>query len=424
MARIVFALDHEEGHCFPTFKLARQLEERGHTVTYLGLPDTGSLVRRQGFAFVPMLERFFPEGTVAQLRRDLEGKVASAANSQAPGVEELEERYLGALALGEGLDGPVAELKPDLFILSAFVGGLNGLILHLRFAIPTVFLSPFLRVRTRVQMVDLLEERFLHLGKAAKPLFELVRQKAQAARRLRDVTGSLLLMPELIQCPREFDLPREGGDEPNVHYIEASVDLSRRPDQSFPWDRLEPGRKLLYASLGSQSVLAGKEAVVRFLRAIAEGAARHPEWQLVLGTGGQIDPTELPLPADAIALPWVPQISILERAALMVTHGGLGTVKECIFHGVPMVVFPIARDQPDNAQRVVHHGIGLSGDLGGATPEAIFAMVGEVDSQPSFREKVARMGLRFREVEDSGIGVQRIEEVLSQRVPSVSPGSP
>jgi len=112
VARIVFALDHEEGHCFPTFKLARQLAGRGHIVTYLGLPDTGSLVRRQGFSFVPMLERFFPEGTVAQLRRDLEGRSASATNGQTPGFEELEDRYLGALALGEGLDGPVAEIQP------------------------------------------------------------------------------------------------------------------------------------------------------------------------------------------------------------------------------------------------------------------------------------------------------------------------
>ena len=76
MARIVFALDHEEGHCFPTFKLARQLEQRGHTVTYLGLPDTGALVRRQGFSFVPILERFFPEGTVEQRKRAPQEKAA------------------------------------------------------------------------------------------------------------------------------------------------------------------------------------------------------------------------------------------------------------------------------------------------------------------------------------------------------------
>ncbi len=411
MARIVFALDHEEGHCFPTFKLARQLEQRGHTVTYLGLPDTGALVRRQGFSFVPILERFFPEGTVEQRKRAPQEKAApsTAGNGK---LGELEDRYLGALARGEGLDGPVAEIQPDLFVLSWFVGGLAGLILHLRFALPIVFLTPYFRPENRRQQVDQLEGAVLELRWATPPLFELIRRKAPAARRLREVTGSLLSMPELIQCPRELELPREGADEPNVHYIEASVDLSRRPDQGFPWNRLEPGRKLLYVSLGSQSFLAGKKAVEEFLGAVAQGAGRHPQWQLVLSTGGQVDPAELPLPAGAIACPWVPQISILERAALMVTHGGLGTIKECIFHDVPMVVFPIGRDQPDNAKRVVHHGIGLSGDLKEATPESIFEMINAVDREPSFRDNVARMGRRFREVEGSGIGVQLIEAVL------------
>jgi len=412
MARIAFVLDHEEGHLLPTFKLARQLRARGHTVTYLGLTDSGPFVRRQGFDFAPILARVFPEGTVGQLRRELEGFAGPGA--QDPKDEEVYGKYLGALARGEGLDGPVGEIKPDLFILNSFLG-LNALVLHFRFGIPIVFLTPYLRVSTREQEADQLEGTLLRLRSGAVPFFELVRQKAPAARRLRDVTGCLLRMPELIQCPRELDLPRNGApDEPEVHYIEAAVDLSRREDRGFPWERLDPQKKLLYASLGSQSFIAGQEAAVRFLRAIAEGAAARPEWQLVLGTGGLVDAADLPLPADAIALPWIPQIPVLERAALMVTHGGLGTIKECIFHDVPMVVFPIARDQPENAKRVVHHGIGLAGDLAGATPESLFERIETVDREPAFRERVMRMGHRFREVEESGIGVQRIEASLGR----------
>jgi zeaxanthin glucosyltransferase len=108
----------------------------------------------------------------------------------------------------------------------------------------------------------------------------------------------------------------------------------------------------------------------------------------------------------------VPQIPLLERAALMITHGGLGTVKECIFNDTPMVVFPIGRDQPDNAKRIVHHGLGLAGDLAGASPEAIFGLTDRVDREPLFRKRVKQMGDHFRKVEVSGIGVQRIEERL------------
>jgi UDP:flavonoid glycosyltransferase YjiC (YdhE family) len=420
MARIAFVLDHEEGHLLPTFKLARQLLERGHSVIYLGLTDSGDLVRRQGFELVPILSQVFPEGSVPRLKQDLAGIFGApgtdgaAGDGQRPtaGEEEVYGRYLGALAKGEGLDGPVAEARPDLFILNSFLG-LNALVLQLRFGLPIVLLTPFLRPGTREQAADQLEATLLRLRTGGVAFFELVRRCVPSARRLRDLTGRLLRMPELIQCPQDLDLPKNGGGpEPEVHYIEASVDLSRREDRGFPWERLDPAKKLLYASLGSQSFLVGRETATGFLRAVAEGAARRPDWQLVLATGGQVEPAELPLPSDAVALPWIPQIPVLERAALMVTHGGLGTIKECIFHDVPMVVFPITRDQPDNAKRIVHHGLGLAGDLAGATPEGIFALVEQVDREPSFRQNVARMGRRFREVEESGIGVRKIEEAL------------
>src|SRR5215210_6708005 len=369
MARIAFVLDHEEGHLLPTFKLARQLRERGHTVTYLGLADSGPLVRRQDFELVPILSGVFPEGSVRRLRQ-------------------------------------------ELFILNSFLG-LNALVLPFRFGIPIVFLTPYFRPLTREQSADQLEATLLRLRSGAVPFFDLVRRSVPSARRLRDVTGCLLRMPELIQCPRELDLPRNGAaEEPEVHYIEASVDLSRREDRGFPWERIDRRKKLLYVSLGSQSFLAGREMLEGFLRAVAEGAAQRPEWQLVLGTGGLVEPADLPLPDDAVALPWIPQIPVLERASLMVTHGGLGTIKESIFHDVPMVVFPIGRDQPANAKRVVHHRLGLSGELTGSTPEGIFGLVDQVGREPSFRENVTRMGRRFRDVEASGIGVERLEAVV------------
>jgi zeaxanthin glucosyltransferase len=416
MATIAFVLDHEEGHLLPTFKLARQLRERGHSVVYLGLADSGELVRRQGFDLVPILSRIFPEGSVPKLRRDLEGALGPAGlNSQeVVSDEEVYGHYLGALARGEEIDGVVAEVRPDLFILNSLLG-LNALVMDLRFGIPIVLLTPFLRSMTREQSANVLEGTLLRLRAGGVAFFELVRRSDPTARRFRDITGRLLRMPELIQCPRELDLPDSvAGNEPEVHYIEPSVDLSRREDRGFPWDRLDPDRKLLYVSMGSQSFLAGREKTLDFLRAVAEGAASRPDWQLVLATGGLVEAADLPLPSDAVALRWVPQIPILERAALMVTHGGLGTIKECLFHDVPMVVFPIGRDQPENATRVVHHGLGLRGDLAEVTPDEVFSRVEQVDREPSFRENVARMGQRFREVEASGIGVEKIEEVLAR----------
>ena len=57
MAKITFLLEHEEGHLNPTFRLARRLATRGHSVAYMGLADGGNYVRSQGFGQQALLHR-------------------------------------------------------------------------------------------------------------------------------------------------------------------------------------------------------------------------------------------------------------------------------------------------------------------------------------------------------------------------------
>jgi zeaxanthin glucosyltransferase len=417
VATIAFVLDHEEGHLIPTFKLARQLAARGHTVRYLGLLDSGDFVREQGFDFVPILERALPAGTVRKLWEE-----ADALTLEDQGHEAVYSRFLGAAARGDGLDGPVLRTRPKLFILNSLLG-LNALVMDYRYGLPVVLLSPLLRTGSKARHAAAHEDVLLRLGSGAAAFFNLVQKCDPGVQRFRDITARLTRMRELIQCPRELEIPQNLVDQDEeVFYVEPSVDLERHDDRGFPWDRLDPERKILYCSLGSQTYLGGKEKAAAFLRAVAEGAARRPDWQLVLSTGKTFDPGDLPLPADAVALPWVPQTAVLERTAVMITHGGLGTIKECICSGVPMVVCAVARDQPENAQRVVHHGLGLAGDFYAPDPETLFALADRVAADPSFRGNVEAMRRRFLEIEASGIGVRLIEEVLARprerRVPA------
>jgi zeaxanthin glucosyltransferase len=415
MATITFALDHEEGHILPTFKLARQLRKRGHSVVYLGLEDSGDFIRRQGFDFLPILQEVFPRGAILRGREELAQPLRARSGSEEDlrRIGRAYETYLAALAQGRGVDGPVARIRPDLFILNNFQE-LNALVLDARYRVPIVLLSPCLLPASRREGLESLEAILVGLSpETLDAFFALARRHFPGVRKVRDITQRLLGMRQLIQCPQDFALPHESARDPEIFFIEAGVDLERRDDRGFPWERLDRGKKLLYVSLGSQAFLAGRDRALAFLRAVAAGAARRTDWQLVLATGDLCTAADLPLPSDAVALSWIPQIPVLEQAAVMVTHGGLGTVKECIFQGVPMVVFPVGRDQPDNAKRIVHHHLGLQGEIAGATPDAIFSLVEQVDRDPLFRASVRRMGQRFQEVERSGIGVHRIEEVLT-----------
>ncbi|WP_421118619.1 glycosyltransferase [Aquihabitans daechungensis] len=66
------------------------------------------------------------------------------------------------------------------------------------------------------------------------------------------------------------------------------------------------------------------------------------------------------VPDDVHVVDSVPHGAVIPHVDLVVTHGGHGTVVRSLAGGVPVVIVPISRDQPDNAARAVHHGAGVS----------------------------------------------------------------
>jgi len=56
----------------------------------------------------------------------------------------------------------------------------------------------------------------------------------------------------------------------------------------------------------------------------------------------------------------VPFSEVLPRAALLVYHGGVGTLAQTIKSGIPHLVVPNAHDQFDNGWRIERLGLGRS----------------------------------------------------------------
>jgi len=98
---------------------------------------------------------------------------------------------------------------------------------------------------------------------------------------------------------------------------------------------------------------------------ILEAVSEFPEMQAVLSVGTNFNLDYLgPIPANTIVVRIAPQMELLKRAALCITHAGLNTVLEALAQGVPMVAIPIGYDQPGVAARIVHHGVGEFVEIG------------------------------------------------------------
>ncbi|MBA3458184.1 MAG: hypothetical protein H0T42_34200 [Deltaproteobacteria bacterium] len=129
----------------------------------------------------------------------------------------------------------------------------------------------------------------------------------------------------------------------------ARVDEPARSD--FPWHELPRERPIVFVSYGTQLASDG-----RILRIIAEAAAPLGVKLVVAAKNITADQ----LPGDVLVVPYVPQLELLARAAACVTHGGGNTVNEALYYGVPMIVDPIAWEQPVQAYFVEKSGVGIS----------------------------------------------------------------
>ena len=437
MPRIAIAMFAEEGHLFPSFKLARLLCSRGHEVVYVGLADFAPLVQAQGFAFVPILTDEFPIGTrPAQVER----------LKTARGIAYLREygqiRFFNAVGrLGCDDDGEIAALleqhQPDLFIIDAFMSPL-ALRVHAA-GVPVVMLSininmppaenypstmsafvPQATARSRRTIAASWRSGSLLVNTASRLLgFNYVGDLKRAVAKWQldpaiIIQNTLLpklkaceTMPELILCPREFDFPRPVGGDPGVHYVEPLVDTERVSGE-FPWQALDPSKKLVFCTLGSQSHMYPK--ALPFFQAVIDAMRAAPDCQLVLAIGRSLDPAGFTeVPTNAVIVQWVPHTEMLRRAALMIQHGGLGTVKECIFFDVPMLVYPVSRDQPGYAARVVYHGLGILGDIKRFDSNSIGAHIRTLLADPRYKTNVTAMGTHFRAAEQELRGLAIIE---------------
>jgi MGT family glycosyltransferase len=187
--------------------------------------------------------------------------------------------------------------------------------------------------------------------------------------------GNIRQSLNLVYTSRAFQPAVEDFDQ-SYRFVGPSIG-ARPVDPAFPADRLQD--PVLYASLGTVF-----NADPQLLRGIATALA--PLGGTVIVSTGHTDPAALdPLPANVLARRFVPQPEVLARAALFVTHGGMNSVNEATYAGVPMLVVPQGADQPLVARRVVELGAGLSIRTQDATTGSVHALARRLLDDPSFR---------------------------------------
>ena len=93
------------------------------------------------------------------------------------------------------------------------------------------------------------------------------------------------------------------------------------------------------------------------------------------------------IPSNVKLLPWMPQQDLLghPKIRLFITHGGIFSNQEAVYHGVPLIVLPVYSDQPVNAQKAQDDGYGIRLDWGDLNEEILLNAIQTILSNSRYK---------------------------------------
>ena len=448
---IAYFCQPEHGGYVPTFQLTKRLHALGHRVTYFGPVDFEERVRSQGFDYVTLYSEELlkgmidtdaaTQGVVAGFRTVRNHLRHISERGRWEVLQDIADNEYGRLLREHDVDLVLVDALFSFMVpllaacgvpyrvyltelsgargwdvppsFSGAIPGHGGILGALK--VKLAWAKAFPELLRLVVIYVLYIVLFIGITRPPKTLLKLVKYRVRDSARRAGLKRNLWEYgwrwadAEVVLCPAAFDFPEARKDRT---YAGPCIDLERK-DWEFSWEALEmrqAGRKVVFVSLGTHAAQYGN-TTTRFMRKVFQLASRCPQlfFVVALGKGRTVESIGL-APDNVMAFPFVPQLDLLERASTMITNGGLGTVKECIWFRVPMVVAPCRFDQPGNAARVVRHGIGRRVDVGRVSVAQLQKMVEACLEDPDIAENMAAMSAAFRSSDEQE---RWIAEILS-----------
>ena len=401
------------GHLNPMTTLGRELLHRGHRVTVLGFLDAQATTLASGLEFQPFAEDECPLGSIAQhltemgklsglaaLRYNLKTLPKTSAIVLKEATTAIKKAGVEALLVDQFLleGGTVAEM-----LNLPFVTVCNGLMLNREPNIPPIVTtwqySPTWKGRLRNQI------GYQLLNLLTKPIRETIAESREEWKLplYSHPNDAYSKLAQLSQLPPELDFPRQNLP-PHFHFTGPYHNPATRKPVPFPFEQLT-GKPLIYASMGTiQNRLL---EVFQIIASACEGL----DAQLVISLGGGATPESLPqLPGNPLVVGYAPQLELLQKATLTITHAGMNTTLESLINGVPMVAIPVAVDHPGVAARIAYTGVGEVVPLKELSVPKLRSAIVKVLTQESYKQRAIEMQ---EAIVRSG-GVKKAADIIEQ----------
>lgn len=385
--RVLFTTQVGSGHWRPLAPYALALQASGHTVAFASSPIFCSLIAEHGF-------RSFPIGRDDWLAQSQQPEPAVPAQSDAVLFKQFIPRAARDLPALRAL---VHDWRPDLIVRETTE--FAACVVAEREGLPhaAVQISAF-RSHIRPLLAPSLDRLRALVGLPADPDLAMLYRY-------------LLLAP----FPPRYQEPTIPLP-PTAHTVRhVSYDIERPGDETVPgWIAAMPRRPTIYATLGT----AYNRTPDIFSTILA--ALTNEPINLIVTLGPGHDPDDFGAQPPHVHLErYIPQSVLFPHCDLVITHGGSGTVRTALAHGLPMVIIPIAADQPENARRCAALGLARIVPVEDRTPEAIRAAIHAVLHDSRYRQNAARLRHEMESLPGPEYAVALLERLARERQPLI-----
>jgi MGT family glycosyltransferase len=341
---VFFNLPGASGHINPTVGLVRELIARGEQVIYYAGEDSRAKFTRLGVEFRTYDEWFQYTHSASTAKNILDFALVEI-DMALKCIEPLLER--------------TREDNPDYLIYDSCCvwGKYIGEALHK----PTIACITTLVSSPWVMLSDL--PLSLHVtGVLIRgiPLITWARRQGIAlmAKIGVEFRGILYHIFDFFACLGELNIvfntrefqPFADRLKGRFHYVGASIPEGR-DEGSLDLERFG-NRPLIYVSMGTVH-----NHNADFYRTVMEALENEPVG-VIMSIGYNIDARDLGrIPDNFIVEQFVPQLEVLKHADVFITHGGMNSLNEALYFGVPVIVVPQQIEQSFNMRRLKKIGV-------------------------------------------------------------------
>jgi MGT family glycosyltransferase len=411
------------GHINTIFPLGKELQRRGHHITVINIPYAETLATAAGFDFQIFGEVEWSNEIRAQLYAklaQLSGKEAlnftfdmlkkktAAALQEIPQI--IKEARIEALIVDQTSfeGGTIAEYLDIPFITLCSALPFNQENNVPPFAVPWGYnLAWWAKLRNQLG--------YSQVNRFFKPTWEIVSEHRRqwnlpAYPDISDINYYDSKVAIISQQPIEFEFPRQKLPA-HFHFTGPFHDSTGRKAVDFPFENLND-KPLIYASMGTL------QNRLKYVFSYIAEACNGLDAQLVISLGGALEPEAIGnLPGNPLVVKYAPQLELLQKASLTITHSGLNTTLESLNNGVPMVAIPVTNDQPGVAARTAWSGAGEAIPLKKLTVSKLRESIKRVLTSDSYKQNALKLQTA---IHNAG-GVKRAADIIEKAVTTSKP---